>query len=174
MISNGSPSLTEILVSLNERGLEMVGSKETSARTSQYRENGVIKRRRVSYDDLPVTYDRSHKFSPYPWTSADGVKFRSSQVVPVLDDDALNVLTSGLSKVDRYAGLWVHAVLGDASVCGWKVRTPWPDTPFLYLTDEVLVGEDVARRCPNCDAIISGEPIVLETLQSDAVKRGEM
>lgn len=168
MISNGSPSLTEILVSLNDRGWQMVGSKNTSARTGQYRENGKLKRRRISYDDVPVKYDRDNRFSPYPWVSADGVKFRSSQVTPVLDDDALNELSSGLSKADRYAGLWVHATLRDESVCGWNIRTPWPDTPFLYLTDEVLVGEDIARRCPNCDAIISGEPIVLETLQQES------
>lgn len=174
MISNGSPSLTEILVSLNDRGWQMVGNKETSARTGQYRENGKLKRRRISYDDVPVKYDRDNRFSPYPWVSADGVKFRSSQVVPVLDDDALNELASGLSKVDRYTGLWVHAMLRDASVCGLKIRTPWPNTPFLYLTEEVLVDGDVARRCLNCDAIISGEPIILETLQSDAVKRGEL
>jgi hypothetical protein len=152
----------------------MAGSKDTSSRTGQYRENGVVKRRRVSYDAVPVEYSRDHRFSPYPWISEDGVKFRSSQVVPVLDDSDLNELSSGISKADRYAGLWIHAVLKDTSVCGWKIRTPMPDTPFLYLTDEVLIDGDVVRRCPNCDAIISGEPIELETLQSDAVKRGEL
>lgn len=166
MRSNGDPSLTEVLVGLNERGWQMVGNKTTSVRTGQYRENGRVKRRQLTYDDVPVTYDRDNRFSPYPWVSADGVKFRSSQVTPLLDDDALNGLTSGLSKAGRYGGLWVHAMLEDALVCGLKVRAAWPDTPYLYLTDEVLVGDDVARRCPNCDAIISGEQIVLEALQS--------
>jgi hypothetical protein len=164
--SNGSPSLTEIFVSLNERGWQMVGSKTTSSR-STYRDNGKVRHRQVSYDAVPVTYDRDNRFSPYPWVSADGVKFRSSQVTPLLDDSDLDGLTSGLSKFDRYAGLLVHAMLAGASVCGWKVRVEIPD-PFIFITDNVLVDGDIAHRCPNCAAIISGEPIVLETLQESA------
>lgn len=168
MKSNGSPSLTEILVSLNERGWQMIGSKITSARTGQYRENGKVKRRQVSYDDVPVEYDRDSRFSPYPWVSADGVKFRSSQVVPLLDDNDFAELTSGLSRASRYGWLWVHAVLKNESVCGLKIQALWPGVMFVFLTDELLVNDDVARRCQNCDAIISGEPIVLEPLQESA------
>ena len=88
-------------------------------------------------------------------------------MTPLLDDSDLDGLTSGLSKFDRYAGLLVHAMLADASVCGWKVRVEMPD-PFIFITDKVLVDGDIAHRCPNCAAIISGEPIVLESLQESA------